>query len=264
MSADASHPSLGRLLVQRGVISDEQLEAALRVQRDEGGMLGEILTARGWVTPLSIAAAVAKQRAAEQPAGDGEQSPTPSRRTNWQPLGSLLVEKGFITDVQLREALALQREEGGFLGEVLVDRGWLTASDLVVALAAQLGLDFDVEQEDERCEPGMILPADRPAAHFDVLEHVDGEPQLLRSTETFMEATDFVFDDVLWQREPGDLEIIRVDGGRRETVWSFKPGDAANHQREDLFGVFGYAVGQWEDKHAWSENGDGPPLAAAG
>ena len=262
MSADASHPSLGRLLVQRGVISDEQLETALRVQREQGGMLGEILTARGWVTPLSIAAAVAKQRAVEQPADDA--SLPPSRRTNWTPLGTLLVEKGFITDAQLRQALAVQREEGGFLGEVLVDRGWLTASDLVMALAAQLGLDFDVKRASERAEPGMILSAERPAAHFEVLEQIGAEPQLLRTTDTFMEATDFVFDDVLWQREPGNLEIVRVDGGRREIVWSFRPGEAAAHQREDMFGVFGYAVGQWEDQHTYREPGDGPPLAAAG
>jgi len=62
MTNDAS-PSLGRLLVGRGVITEEQLSTALRVQREKGGMLGEILTARGWVTPLSIAAAVAKQNA---------------------------------------------------------------------------------------------------------------------------------------------------------------------------------------------------------
>ena len=62
MTNDASRQSLGRLLVERGVISTDQLDAALKIQRAEGGMLGEILTARGWVTPLSIAAAIAKQK----------------------------------------------------------------------------------------------------------------------------------------------------------------------------------------------------------
>jgi hypothetical protein len=265
MTADASHPSLGRLLVERGVITDEQLETALRVQRDQGGKLGEILTARGWVTPLSIAAAVAKQRVTEEQAGVDEDSRPPSRRTNWKPLGTLLVEKGYITDVELRQAIAVQRDEGGFVGEVLVDRGWLTASDLVMALAAQLGLDFDIKRSSGQTEPPMILPADRPAAHFEVLEHVGEEQQLLRTTATFMEATDFVFDEVLWQREPGSLEIVRVDSGRREIVWNFKPGEStASNNREDLLGVFGYAVGQWEDMHARARNGDGPPMAAAG
>jgi hypothetical protein len=248
MTNDASRPSLGRLLVERGVITQEQLDTALRVQRANGGMLGEILTSRGWVTPLSIAAAVAKQKADESGAENG-QGGRAGRNADWEPLGTLLVEKGFITDVQLKQALALQRESGGFLGEILVDNGWLAASDLVLALAAQLGLDFDVKRAGGNREEAVILPADRPAAHFEVLENVGGEIQLLQTTETFMEATDFVFDEVLWQREPGDLQIVRVDSGRREVAWSFKPGEATAQSREDILSVFGYAVGQWQDTY---------------
>ena len=105
-----------------------------------------------------------------------------------------------------------------------------------------------------------MLPADRAPAHFHVLEDVAGEVQLIKTTETFMEATDFVFDEVLWQREPGNLQIVRVDGGRREIVWSFRPGEAATHNREDMLNVFGYAVGQWEDKYKLGPD----ELAAAG
>jgi hypothetical protein len=248
MSNDASRPSLGRLLVERGVITEEQLQTALRVQRDEGGMLGEILTARGWVTPLSIAAAVAKQKA-EQPAPAGGQSNRPGRSDTWKPLGTLLVEKGFISDVQLKQALALQRDGGGFLGEILVDKGWITASDLVLALAAQLGLDFDVKRAVTARDEAVLLPTERAPAHFEVLEEVGGDVKLLKTTETFMEATDFVFDEVLWQRDPGNLQIVRVDAGRREIAWSFRPGEAATQNREDMLSVFGYAVGHWEDKH---------------
>jgi len=261
MTNDASRPSLGRLLVDRGVITEEQLAIALGVQRDEGGMLGEILTSRGWVSPLSIAAAVAKQKA-EEPDPVSSRGGRPGRGTSWRPLGTLLVDKGFITDVQLKQALALQRDEGGFLGEILVDNGWLAASDLVLALAAQLGLDFDVKRSASLPGRVEILPSDRVAAHFEVLEEVAGEPQLLKSTETFMEATDFVFDEVLWQREPGNLEIVRADAGVREVVWSFRPGEAATQAREDMLSVFGYAVGQWEDKHDWGS--DGPSVAALG
>src|SRR5262249_51808019 len=144
------------------------------------------------------------------------------------------------------------------LGEILVERGWLAAADLVLALAAQLGLDFDVKRAVNERDEAVILPTDRPEAHFEVLEDVAGEIQLLKATERSMEPTAFVFDDVLWQREPGDLQIVRVDGGRCEVVWSFRPGEAAAHSREDMMSVFGYAVGQWEDKHY------GPDVAARG
>jgi len=236
------------MLVERGVITEEQLDIALSVQRKDGGMLGEILTSRGWVTPLSIAAAVAKQNAEEAGDPDCEEA-RPGRGAHWKPLGTLLVEKSFITDVELKQALAIQRDGGGFLGEILVDHGWISAADLVLALASQLGLDFDVKRAVHERDEAVFLPTDRPAAHFDVLEDVAGEIQLLRTTETFMEATDFVFDEVLWQREPGDLQIVRVDAGRREVVWSFRPGEAATQSREDMLSVFGYAVGQWEDMH---------------
>lgn len=258
MTNDASRPSLGRLLVERGVITEEQLDTALAVQRREGGMLGEILTQRGWVSPLSIAAAVAKQRTDDsEPPPDGHEGR--GRSSSWKPLGTVLVDKGFISDVQLKQALAVQRDEGGFLGEILVDRGWLAAADLVLGLAAQLGLDFDVKRAVQNRDETVILPTDRPAAHFEVLEEVAGEAQLLKTAETFMESTDFVFDEVLWQREPGNLQIVRVDAGRREIVWSFRPGEAAAHTREDMLSVFGYSVGQWQDKH-----GDGPSVAALG
>jgi hypothetical protein len=262
MTNEASFPSLGRLLVERSVIAQEQLDTALRVQRDRGGMLGEILTGRGWVTPLSIAAAVAKQKADHAPPDDGEGSRA-GRAANWKPLGTLLVEKGLITDVQLKQALALQSEGAGFLGEILVDKGWLAASDLVLALAAQLGLDFDVKRTASAGDEPMILPSDRPEAHFEVLENVGGgEIELLKTSETFMEATDFVFDEVLWQREPGDLQIVRVDNGRREVAWSFRPGEASPQPGENMLSVFGYAVGRWEDQYRFEP--EGPSAAALG
>jgi hypothetical protein len=256
MTNDASHPSLGRILVDRGVITQDQLDTALRVQRQHGGLLGEILTSRGWVTPLSIAAAVARQKAEES--GD---EPAPARRANWTPLGTLLVEKGYVTDVELKQALVLQRDGGGFLGEILVDRGWISATDLVLALAAQLGLDFDLRRGEGSGDETVLLPSDRPAACFEVLENVDGEIRLLKTTETFLEATDFVFDEVLWERESGDLQIVRVDGGLRDVAWSFRPGDAATHSRDDMLSIFGYAVGQWEDKH--QHGGEGESMAEA-
>ena len=240
------------------MITNEQLDTALAIQRAEGGMLGEILTARGWVTPLSIAAALAKQKARTSEPVESESRP--GRGSNWKPLGTLLVDRGLISDVQLKQALALQRDGGGFLGEILVDRGWLSAADLVLALAAQLGLDFDVKRAVRDSGGPAIVPSDRPAAHFDVLEQVGDQVQLLKTASTFMEATDFVFDEVLWQREPGNLQIVRVDSGRREVVWSFRPGEAASQPREDLLSVFGYSVGQWQDKHG----GQGPPIAAVG
>jgi hypothetical protein len=257
MANDASRQSLGRLLVERGVITIKQLEAALAIQRSEGGLLGEILMSRGLVTPLSIAAALAKQTVE----ADDAPAKTRSGSGTWKPLGTVLLEKGLITNVELKQALAAQTERGGFIGEILVERGWLSAADLVLGLAAQLGLDFDVKRAAQPQGSAAIVPTDRPDAHFEVLEDAGGEVRLLKTTATFMEATDFVFDDVLWQREPGNLQIVRVDSGRREVAWSFRPGET-QAPRDDMLSVFGYSVGSWEDKY--TRKGGGPSVAAAG
>jgi type IV pilus assembly protein PilB len=52
---------LGAILLKSGLITPDQLEDALSEQMREGGRLGEILRARGWVTSEDIARAMAEQ-----------------------------------------------------------------------------------------------------------------------------------------------------------------------------------------------------------
>lgn len=57
---------LGRVLRAWGIVTDAQLQTALRTQADEGGRrpLGEILVARGWVTAEQVASCVHEQAVA--------------------------------------------------------------------------------------------------------------------------------------------------------------------------------------------------------
>jgi hypothetical protein len=61
-------------------------------------------------------------------------------------LGDIFVERGLITDEQLQEALAVQRETGGKLGEILVERGFITR----VALAGVISEQWDELRVTER------------------------------------------------------------------------------------------------------------------
>src|SRR5262249_50781583 len=56
---------LGGLLVRAGVLSPEQLEAALADKEQTGRRLGEILLDRGWVEAAEIAKALAQQHGLE-------------------------------------------------------------------------------------------------------------------------------------------------------------------------------------------------------
>ncbi|MGO0122491.1 glycosyltransferase [Desulfothermobacter acidiphilus] len=55
------HQLLGRLLLERGLITPEQLEHALALQRKSGGLLGQILVAQGYVNNLQLYEVLAEQ-----------------------------------------------------------------------------------------------------------------------------------------------------------------------------------------------------------
>ena len=59
-------------------------------------------------------------------------------------LGDLLVEKGLITNDQLRHALSLQKESNFSkkLGEVLIEEGYITYKEIARELSAQLNIEF--------------------------------------------------------------------------------------------------------------------------
>jgi type IV pilus assembly protein PilB len=52
---------LGELLVERKVITPEQLESALKIQQAKGGLLGQILVSLGFATEEAVAQAVTTQ-----------------------------------------------------------------------------------------------------------------------------------------------------------------------------------------------------------
>jgi hypothetical protein len=190
---------LGQVLIEMGAIDEAQLEQLLAFQRHDGGLLGEITVDRGLVSPLALVAALARQRR------EGRQQSLPQARPQtWKPLGKLLVDRRRITEVKLNQALAAQRSSGGFLGEILVERGWITPRDLVGALNEQLTKDSEHDS-------------------FYVREQLDGEMRTLCVASSFIAATDYVFEEVLVDREPERLDIVRGSGPGAEVLWDFAP-----------------------------------------
>jgi type IV pilus assembly protein PilB len=67
-------------------------------------------------------------------------------------LGTLLVERGLCSPEQVEAAIAEQSRTGRSLGRVLIAQGVITETDLVSALAAQIGLEF-VDLDDVQVDP---------------------------------------------------------------------------------------------------------------
>lgn len=70
------------------------------------------------------------------------ESPPSQEQRKAKQLGDILVDSGMITLDQLRTALDEHQRTGRLLGRVLIDLGLVRESDLVQALAEQVGLEF--------------------------------------------------------------------------------------------------------------------------
>jgi type IV pilus assembly protein PilB len=56
-----------------------------------------------------------------------------------KPIGQILKDMEILTESQIQEALHVQREHGGVIGEILVQLGYVAREEVLLALAAQKG-----------------------------------------------------------------------------------------------------------------------------
>jgi len=85
-----------------------------------------------------------------------------------QQLGSILVEQGVITDTQLNEVLAFQKEKGGRLGWLLLTLGMITRLELFGALGRHFSLTF------RKYSPELLVEIDKTVlARIDYKEVIE-------------------------------------------------------------------------------------------
>jgi len=143
-----------------------------------------------------------------------------------KPIGLVLREMELVTEPQIQEALAVQRDQGGVLGEIFVRLGYAAREEVLLALAAQIGMTWlDLTQipleEVERTFRWMKAEE----VVFDMLEEMpdptdpltDSEPvaklvNLVLTTALDAEATEIRFE---LHRDQFRIRY-RVDGVRYE------------------------------------------------
>jgi hypothetical protein len=251
MNTPLSWQPLGALLVAKGLLSTPQLEWALSEQRRSGRLLGEILVESGSISAFSLARALTEQHGVElQPVAGESRAPAAETPAAWRPLGKLLVEEGFLTKDELRQALAKQLESRGRrrLGEILVAEGFLSGIELARALAKQNGVSFDPGQE-----PAVetVLQTAAPGEYVYQVYEVSYEPrykahEVLYESASFLEAVDFAAEHIE-DSDPDGLEIQRTRGGERETIWTYSDSRAAAAAaaRQGLAKTFGFDPTLW-------------------
>ncbi|MCP4643424.1 MAG: Flp pilus assembly complex ATPase component [bacterium] len=116
---------IGEVLLKDDVLTEKQLDRALRVQRhlEQSKQLGELLIELGLATKHAIAEAIRKH-------GQGIR------------LGDMLLEQGLISQDSLDAALAIQKERGVKLGEALIELGATNERIILQNLASQRGIPY--------------------------------------------------------------------------------------------------------------------------
>ncbi len=119
---------VGALFVERGLLTDEQLERALERQAQSGELLGEILVTEFEISRIELASVLAEQWAElehqEEQKAEAGPGPTQGNGTAGarRRIGEIFVERGFVSESELEQALETQKESGQPLGEVLIER----------------------------------------------------------------------------------------------------------------------------------------------
>ena len=237
---------LGRLLVEEGLVDAADLDAALAEQQLTGRRLGEVLVARGAISGPELTRALAAQCGIEVELAlapePRETEPTDAEPEPWRPLGTLLVERGALTEEQLTEALREQRTSDRRLGEILVKRGFVTTLDLVGAVIDQHGL----ERSTAAADFASVSLSSRAREVYEVEgEEEPGRAKVLYRTGGFLDATDFAFE-LLEGEDHAWLRIFRLRNGEREEVWAYDESRAAEAAAApNVVELYGFNPARW-------------------
>lgn len=170
------------------------------------------------------------------PAPEGAAEPALPERV---PLGRLLVERGALSEADLEIALARQQHEDRPLGQILLEMGAVSDGDLARTLTEQHGFDFNaslrrrlasVDEQGSEPEPVEALAHEQESE----LEPLHGERYVVRESgvdeplhvaDSFLDAADAAFE-LIEERDPDGLEIVRTGTGEVEQLWSYRRDEA--------------------------------------
>ncbi len=94
-------------------------------------------------------------------------------------LGNLLSDVGIITEEQLHEALAEQKEHGGKLGQILMALGFITEDVLLTFLGKQCGVSYVNLSEYGKIEPSVIKSVPESVVRHQMLIPIDMDDETL-------------------------------------------------------------------------------------
>lgn len=131
----------GQYLLEKDILTKEQLLKAISYQRSKSEKLGDLAIKKRYLTKSEVAKISREQI-----------------RTDMM-FGELAVRMQYLTQDQLRELLTLQESSHIFLGEAIVELGFLSKQQLAQALE-------NFRKEESEDAPEIVLPDDLPYRLF--------------------------------------------------------------------------------------------------
>lgn len=131
---------LGEILIESGLITEEQLRGAVQDQRarTEEIKLGDLLVQKGLLNPTQLFEALEVQISRRGAGGDEAVADMRSEFVQKSLIGEILVEMGLIRDQDLRVALDEQKDRPGTkIGGILLQMGVVDTDSLLQALERQ-------------------------------------------------------------------------------------------------------------------------------
>lgn len=136
-----------KLLVERGIISREQLESALHIQRTSNKKIGRILIEYGMISEDQLSEALRLQE------------------SDQKRLGEILVGLGTISPNDVNLALDLQKH-GRRLPEILLDLGYSDEESIIHCFALRLGMPYiSLPQIPMKPKLARLLPSELAYKH---------------------------------------------------------------------------------------------------
>ena len=145
---------LGDLILAKGLATKEQLDEAAKIAQSTNKFLGEVLVAQNIITKAMLQVVLKEQSSRAAALAPAEEKPK-------KRLGDLLVEKGFLTEEQLKLGLEESKNTNTHIGSTLVKLGFITIEQLKETLGEQQGTEV-LSTSSLKIDPSLLklLPED--------------------------------------------------------------------------------------------------------
>jgi general secretion pathway protein E len=117
----------------------------------------------------------------------------PAPAIDARPIGQILVGMGLCSATAVNDALQVQGERGGLVGELLIGSGSITSLQLVVALGAQFAMEVRATLVHDEIDPSLVGPLSMSYAREAgvlPLRHIDGVLEVALSNPLSVDVLD--------------------------------------------------------------------------